>query len=173
MCYDPTFTTGDIIQAVATLLGILAAAFVAMITIRREALNRRANELLSFVESINPNGDAREQQLAWELYYKIIQGKFKPDDSFYDSEDSIRLDFFLHFFDTIARKRVLSGLQLEDLGILRFDILRFYVDKGVEKYINDVAERLYKASNVDTTRLRPFDAFQELGEDLRQAYLSL
>jgi hypothetical protein len=128
LAFKNEISLGDLISAASFLIAALGL-FLNWWQLRLDAIRKRAEFIVSvFSEFVMDKDSAR-------ALYDIEYDRFKYTPTFHESVREMRLDRLLYYFEKIAALAELGTISLEDLELVRYEFVRVYRNKQVQKYL--------------------------------------
>lgn len=158
MNFNPVVSLGDVITIIGLLIGLLGLAFairqlkLSALTVRGDFLWRIFSEFFT-----NKNiSDAFYQQFEYQKF-KYIPGEFHGVDKV-----EIPVDCILKYFDSIGKLVRTGILEMDDIDIVRYEIIRCYKNEELHEYLKFL-DGWYEKNHIGR---KPYEDFRWLAEHI-------
>ena len=125
--FENEIRLGDIIAAASFSIAAIGL-FLNWWQLRLGGIRKRAEFIVSVFNQFVTD------PLASEIFYEIEYGRFRYDKDFHRSENELKLDRLLSYFEKIAALYDIGTITLHDLELVRYDFLRVYQNAAVQEY---------------------------------------
>lgn len=151
-------TIGDLISTAALLFAGLGL-FLNLWQSRKDSIQRRAEFVIQYFNQYLADPDAVE------MFYKIEYDRLRYNPAkFHGSSAERNLDRLLAYFERISTLYLMKVISLDDLKLIKYELLRISRNKAVRSYL----EVVDKWENIEGIRGGSYPSFRKVARLLEK-----